>query len=572
MNVMSVLINLQTGEETVLQGFTIRSGRGTLHSWAPGQWDRMGGGVFMVNSLGTIKFNYITDNYVEREGTVHAGGGGGIMLQYAIAWVENNIITHNHANYGGGIGHGHGTSFVTNNVIAYNWGGEVYGSAGLQIYDGTITLENNTIVYNKSVLPGGGFRIFGTVAATIRNNIVWYNEAPTYPQMCDVGAVYYCNVQGGWPTGSDNIDMEPRLSADDWLYLYGDSPNIDAGDTAASVRDIPMTSDPASARWPSFGDLRNDIGAYGGPGAFAFHDAGIYADTTLGWNSLEVDFDVEAPYVCDGWIWDFGDGATDDGKTVTHNYTNAGVYDVAVLLECNGFTGTVVREDLIVVLADTLKADNVSGLPEETVEVTISAVNHVPLQRLTIPIEYTDDCHLFLSSWTTAGCRTEAFESTTLHLDTADNERLTIVLEDEDNQLLPAGEGPVLKLEFVISSTCGSGAVVPVVLDGYDTYLPTFEGPIVDFTVPTVAGDVTSGCCGIYTGGYTGNTDCDPEGKTTLGDITRLIDRVYLSKLLLCCDANGNVDGSTDGKINLSDITKLIDHVYLSKQPTSLCI
>ena len=34
---------------------------------------------------------------------------------------------------GGGIAHGHGTSFVTNNIIAYNWGGEVYGSAGIQI-------------------------------------------------------------------------------------------------------------------------------------------------------------------------------------------------------------------------------------------------------------------------------------------------------------------------------------------------------------------------------------------------------------------------------------------------------
>jgi len=78
-------------------------------------------------------------------------------------------------------------------------------------------------------------------------------------------------------------------------------------------------------------------------------------------------------------------------------------------------------------------------------------------------------------------------------------------------------------------------------------------------------------CCGRYTGGYTGNTDCDTGGKMGLADVTRLIDRVYLSKTALCCEANGNVDGDVDGKLNLGDVTKLIDHIYLSKEPTALC-
>jgi hypothetical protein len=78
-------------------------------------------------------------------------------------------------------------------------------------------------------------------------------------------------------------------------------------------------------------------------------------------------------------------------------------------------------------------------------------------------------------------------------------------------------------------------------------------------------------CCGLTTGGYTGNTDCDSEGKRNLGDITRLIDRVYLSKTPLCCEGNGNVDGDEGGKLNLGDITNLIDHVYLSKTQTALC-
>jgi hypothetical protein len=79
-------------------------------------------------------------------------------------------------------------------------------------------------------------------------------------------------------------------------------------------------------------------------------------------------------------------------------------------------------------------------------------------------------------------------------------------------------------------------------------------------------------CCGIYTGGITGNTNCSPDGKITLSDISKTIDRVYISKLPLCCDKNANTNGSADGKITLSDISKQIDAVYISKIPPFPCI
>ncbi len=82
-------------------------------------------------------------------------------------------------------------------------------------------------------------------------------------------------------------------------------------------------------------------------------------------------------------------------------------------------------------------------------------------------------------------------------------------------------------------------------------------------------GDVCEGCCGQYTGGYTGNTDCDTGGNRNLSDITKLIDRVYITHNALCCEENGDLD--RDSAINLSDITILIDHVYLSHRETGLC-
>jgi hypothetical protein len=78
-------------------------------------------------------------------------------------------------------------------------------------------------------------------------------------------------------------------------------------------------------------------------------------------------------------------------------------------------------------------------------------------------------------------------------------------------------------------------------------------------------------CCGLYTGGYTGNTDCSTDGKRTLNDITVLIDNVFISHSALCCPENGNVDGSSDGKTTLNDITRLIDNVFISHSETEPC-
>jgi hypothetical protein len=77
--------------------------------------------------------------------------------------------------------------------------------------------------------------------------------------------------------------------------------------------------------------------------------------------------------------------------------------------------------------------------------------------------------------------------------------------------------------------------------------------------------------CGQFTNGFTGNTDCDSGGKRNLADLTRLIDRIYLSRTLLCNEGEGNIDGDPLNKLNLSDVTKLIDHVYLSKAQTAPC-
>jgi hypothetical protein len=79
-------------------------------------------------------------------------------------------------------------------------------------------------------------------------------------------------------------------------------------------------------------------------------------------------------------------------------------------------------------------------------------------------------------------------------------------------------------------------------------------------------------CCGLYAGGLTGNTNADPDGKRNLADVTRLIDRIYVTPdVPLMCEPSGNTDGDPAGKLNLTDITRIIDHLYVSLVETAPC-
>jgi len=453
---------------------------------------------------------------------------------------------------------------------AYNQGGETYGGSGIQINQGTTYIESNTIVGNVSLQPGGGVRAFGG-AQTVRNNIIWYNEAPSSPQLYSISAVNYCNVQGGAPSGTGNIDLEPRLTSDHWLYPCDDSPCIDAGDPAIAHNDIEDPSQADSAYWPSYGGLRNDIGAYGGPLAFPHHGAGIYADTTLGWFSLDASFEARSRFECDEWVWYFGDGDSALGQSRAHSYSQPGVFDVTLSMRSAIDTQVVTRENMIVVLADTLKADSIISPLSDTVEIVIQATNNTPVERLVIPVQYGGDCPLVPVSCTVEGCRTDGFEVDTLHMDTT-NHRFVVAVYGATGHSLEAGEGAVLKLHFASSPSCTPGNRIPLLMDGYDSWLPLFEGSVADYEVPTVAGEIILRCCGQYTGVITGNANCSEDGKLTLSDISRMIDRVYVSKDPLCCAAGGNTNADAECKITLSDITVLINAVYISKNDPEECM
>jgi len=81
-------------------------------------------------------------------------------------------------------------------------------------------------------------------------------------------------------------------------------------------------------------------------------------------------------------------------------------------------------------------------------------------------------------------------------------------------------------------------------------------------------GDVCVTCCI----GLSGNVDCDPSDMTDLGDLTRMIDYLFISFSPLCCASEANIDGDAEELVDLVDLTRLIDFLFISFTPPAPCL
>ena len=235
-------------------------------------------GLNSSNTVIDLKNNEITNNIVETNVeswgvAMHLGG-----LRSAESRIENNHFIGNHyigsgTFYGGAMYISNSHPMVVNNIInnnEANLGGGIY-----LVNNSQPEFINNTIFSNTANNAGGGFYSNQTTL-TILNSILWENLAPSGSQICNNGGfvnVNYSDVEGGW-SGMGNIDLDPELmdtvlTSGDTLFacLQYSSQCIDAGDPDSIYNDPEDPNNLGYALWPSWGMVRNDMGAYGGPGA-----------------------------------------------------------------------------------------------------------------------------------------------------------------------------------------------------------------------------------------------------------------------------------------------------------------
>jgi len=282
-----VIINSGEDSTAVLEGLTLTNGIGTkwVDEHGAGTYVE-GGGILIQYSSPTIRNNHIVGNFAIRVySNALSAGGGGIRVGDGTPAILNNVVRDNEGLYGGGIVLNYTGGTVRNNVIANNrvypaTSAPTFGGGGIWMTQNFGTnvkvIENNTI-YGNSVTGtgGGGFSgkgggiLVSSTNPVIRNNIVWGNTQVLAGPIATIGGavplVSFSDIEGGF-TGGGNINADPMVS-DTSFYLQAGSPCIDTGDSAASYNDPEDPLNTGFAQWPALGSLRNDMGAYGGPGS-----------------------------------------------------------------------------------------------------------------------------------------------------------------------------------------------------------------------------------------------------------------------------------------------------------------
>ena len=243
-------ISLQTGTLTlnrcIFAGNQVRCDGLTPRSY--------GGAVYGAGS-GLI----IADNctFTGNSSYCPADGGGGAIAAFKPAVFRDCTFDGNGASTTAG--HAVGTALwstdslnATNCIFTRNSGSFTFngGTVSGAWYGGSGVAENCTVVYNSVA----GFDNF---SGTIRNSIIYFNSPQ---QIYGSPTLLYSDVQGGYAgTGQNIITTDPGFLSSTDFRLTNNASAVDMGDPAAIFNDVALP--------PSLGTIRNDLGAYGGPGA-----------------------------------------------------------------------------------------------------------------------------------------------------------------------------------------------------------------------------------------------------------------------------------------------------------------
>ncbi len=289
------------------------------------------------------------------------------------------------------------------------------------------------------------------------------------------------------------------------------------------------------------------------------------ADTTVGWVPFDVSFEGSSGFEVSSWTWAFGDGDSAFVQSPIHNYDQAGLYTVSLQVEADGQYRTAQRTNYIIALADSLIPSGAQAAAGDTVEVLIRGRNITPLRIIDIPIEYPGDLPMSFAGYSTDGCRTDYFEIKSLSSEDPVGRRLSIRLTSSTGGTSPAlepGEGPLLKVRFVIEPTADPSQSATIVLDGYSTYLPKFTTTSFTYNPLTPVSATVTVC--------PPHGDVDPYPGITVSDLTYMVNFLFRQGLPPSPLETG--DANCDGKVAVSDLTFLVNYLFKGGAEPCTCL
>jgi PKD repeat protein len=305
----------------------------------------------------------------------------------------------------------------------------------------------------------------------------------------------------------------------------------------------------------------------------AIATAAIYVEATptFGTPPMTVDFAGTTGRPAISWEWSFGDGEFAFVQNPTHEYTDPGYYTVGITINTadNSFTRTY--EGLISIEADTLDISETQLDEFDTARVDIWVRNYVPIKEITIPFTYEGPFDLTYAYATADGLRTSYFDNVSTTSNVPQWSVGTIYLDAGLQEYLPPGEGPVATLVFAFNGGgTGSNPVGITSYLGRELSFVTYEG----IYVPTAFdGSIDIDCCV----GTVGDVNGDGLPNPTIGDISALIDHLFITQDPLGCYPEADVNQSggtnpTEADITIGDISSLIDHLFISGTEPPPCL
>jgi hypothetical protein len=201
-----------------------------------------GAGIY-ANGTITIQCCIIRENYAWAQACFTGSGvatGSGLYFAAGTLSMENTAIF-------GNTTQGNGSGWTINS------------RSGVVISSGEVSIVNCAIAYHSNL---GLTRYGGSVAVT--NSILFFNAPGQF--FGDSVLVTYSDVEAGLP-GIGNIDVNPVFASPTDLRIVPPSLCIDAGNPDSIYND--------GCRPPGLGEVRNDMGAHGGPGACVWIDSTV---------------------------------------------------------------------------------------------------------------------------------------------------------------------------------------------------------------------------------------------------------------------------------------------------------
>ena len=222
-----------------------------------------GGGIFIIN-----QYLNIINSYINNNGMVPFGSGGGIQALAANINIESSIIENNQSRFGGGLYIGSSNSYIDKTIISNNisdsHGGGVWVGSGSESefletlisdnvadgfgggifnYDANIIIDKSTITSNLILSTVSDAGIYTDIGNTVINNSIIYfnrleNSGSINENINGSSAnnfseynIEYSNVEAdqNWiPNGIGVISSNPQF-ANEFYHLSETSVCIDAG-------------------------------------------------------------------------------------------------------------------------------------------------------------------------------------------------------------------------------------------------------------------------------------------------------------------------------------------------------